>query len=240
MPCGSAVATGMRISLHNDPPVTPEEPLRNISVAATRIAPSGRVLGPGAAADGRAGHPCADHRRGVAAVRRRRDRLAGGRQVRRHGGAVGRSARRAAGDRSPTSRCGRRSSRASRFTRNATDTIGWPGRLGVMSDLADPRFLDERLAHWAETKPDDEAFTYLDRTWTWAQWDDRVRRLAGALKRTRRQARRRRRVPRQEPPGLRRADHSPPRRSARPTRSSTSGWPPTSSTTCSTTPAPRC
>lgn len=46
MPCGSAVATGMRISLHNDPPVTPEEPLRNIAVAATRVAPSGRVLGP--------------------------------------------------------------------------------------------------------------------------------------------------------------------------------------------------
>ncbi|AMO63192.1 putative TIM-barrel fold metal-dependent hydrolase [Mycolicibacterium phlei] len=46
MPCGSALATGMRISLHNDPPVTPEEPLRNISVAATRTAPSGRVLGP--------------------------------------------------------------------------------------------------------------------------------------------------------------------------------------------------
>ena len=46
MPCGSAVATGMRISLHNDPPVTPEEPLRNIGVAVTRTAPSGRVLGP--------------------------------------------------------------------------------------------------------------------------------------------------------------------------------------------------
>jgi len=46
MPCASAVATGMRISLHNDPPVTPEEPLRNISVAATRVAPSGRVLAP--------------------------------------------------------------------------------------------------------------------------------------------------------------------------------------------------
>jgi predicted amidohydrolase YtcJ len=46
MPAGSAVATGMRISLHNDPPVTPEEPLRNISVAATRKAPSGRVLAP--------------------------------------------------------------------------------------------------------------------------------------------------------------------------------------------------
>jgi acyl-CoA synthetase (AMP-forming)/AMP-acid ligase II len=51
-----------------------------------------------------------------------------------------------------------------------------------MSDLADPRFLDERLAHWAATKPDDEALTYLDRTWTWAEWNDRVRRLAGALK----------------------------------------------------------
>lgn len=46
MPAGSAAATGMRISLHNDPPVTPEEPLRNIAVAATRIAPSGRVLAP--------------------------------------------------------------------------------------------------------------------------------------------------------------------------------------------------
>ncbi|MGV0802437.1 AMP-binding protein, partial [Mycolicibacterium elephantis] len=50
-----------------------------------------------------------------------------------------------------------------------------------MSDLPDPRFLDERTAHWAQTKPDSEAITYLDRTWTWAQWNDRVRRLAGAL-----------------------------------------------------------
>src|ERR1700739_44179 len=44
MPCGVAVATGMRISLHNDPPVTPEGPLRHITVAVTRTAPSGRVL----------------------------------------------------------------------------------------------------------------------------------------------------------------------------------------------------
>ncbi|OBB40520.1 long-chain-fatty-acid--CoA ligase [Mycobacterium sp. 852002-51961_SCH5331710] len=50
-----------------------------------------------------------------------------------------------------------------------------------MSDLHDPRFLDERLAHWAKAKPDAEAMTYLDRTWTWAEWNDRVRRLAGAL-----------------------------------------------------------
>src|SRR6478609_10957927 len=51
-----------------------------------------------------------------------------------------------------------------------------------MSDLPEPRFLDERTAHWAEAKPDEEAFTYLDRTWTWSEWNDRVRRLAGALK----------------------------------------------------------
>lgn len=50
-----------------------------------------------------------------------------------------------------------------------------------MPDLADPRYLDDRLAHWAATKPDDEAIDYLDRKWTWAQWNDRVRRLAGAL-----------------------------------------------------------
>jgi acyl-CoA synthetase (AMP-forming)/AMP-acid ligase II len=50
-----------------------------------------------------------------------------------------------------------------------------------MSELAAPRFLDERTAHWAQAKPDDEAFTYFDRTWTWSQWNDRVRRLAGAL-----------------------------------------------------------
>ena len=49
-------------------------------------------------------------------------------------------------------------------------------------ELADPVFVDDRLSHWAETQPDGEAFTYLDRTWTWAEWNDRVRRLAGALK----------------------------------------------------------
>lgn len=42
-------------------------------------------------------------------------------------------------------------------------------------------YLDDRLAYWAETVPENEALTYLDRTWTWGQWNDRVRRLAGAL-----------------------------------------------------------
>ena len=50
-----------------------------------------------------------------------------------------------------------------------------------MSELPDPRFLDERVAHWAKTTPDDEAVTFMDRTWTWSQWHERIRRLAGAL-----------------------------------------------------------
>lgn len=45
----------------------------------------------------------------------------------------------------------------------------------------DPRFVDDRLAHWARETPDAPAMTYLGRTWTWAEWDDRVRRAAGGL-----------------------------------------------------------
>ncbi|MGY2873346.1 acyl-CoA synthetase (AMP-forming)/AMP-acid ligase II [Marmoricola sp. URHA0025 HA25] len=45
-----------------------------------------------------------------------------------------------------------------------------------------PTYLDDRLSHWAQTTPDAEAVTYLGRSWTWAEWDDRVRRLAGALR----------------------------------------------------------
>ncbi|MBU9766679.1 long-chain-fatty-acid--CoA ligase [Mycobacterium sp. TNTM28] len=51
-----------------------------------------------------------------------------------------------------------------------------------MSDLPVPHFLDERVARWAAVKPDEEAITYLGRTWTWSQWYDRIRRLAGALR----------------------------------------------------------
>jgi acyl-CoA synthetase (AMP-forming)/AMP-acid ligase II len=47
--------------------------------------------------------------------------------------------------------------------------------------LPDPTFVDDRLAHWAAHQPDGEAMSYLSRTWTWAQWDDRVRRVAGGL-----------------------------------------------------------
>ena len=55
------------------------------------------------------------------------------------------------------------------------------GTLCGMPQPPEPRFLDDRLAYWAEHKPDGEAISYLNRSWTWSQWNDRVRRLAGAL-----------------------------------------------------------
>ncbi len=45
----------------------------------------------------------------------------------------------------------------------------------------EPRFVDDRVSHWAATTPDAECMTYLGRTWTWREWDDRVRRAAGGL-----------------------------------------------------------
>ncbi len=44
-----------------------------------------------------------------------------------------------------------------------------------------PTTLDEPVAHWAKEKPDEIAVKYGERTWTWSEWDDRVRRCAGAL-----------------------------------------------------------
>ena len=49
-------------------------------------------------------------------------------------------------------------------------------------DAPEPRFVDDRLAWWAEHTPDAEAMTYGQRTWTWAEWDERVRRAAGGLR----------------------------------------------------------
>ncbi len=42
----SVAGAGIPFFFHNDVPVTPEEPLRNFSVAATRRSRSGRLLGP--------------------------------------------------------------------------------------------------------------------------------------------------------------------------------------------------
>jgi acyl-CoA synthetase (AMP-forming)/AMP-acid ligase II len=50
-----------------------------------------------------------------------------------------------------------------------------------MADAPEPLFLDDRLAHWAQVKPDEVAMVYLGRSFTWAEFDNRVRRLAGAL-----------------------------------------------------------
>src|SRR3954449_12781473 len=44
-----------------------------------------------------------------------------------------------------------------------------------------PTFVDDRLAHWAAHQPDGPAFTYRERSWTWREWEDRVRRCAGGL-----------------------------------------------------------
>lgn len=51
-----------------------------------------------------------------------------------------------------------------------------------MSEAPEPVFVDDRLTWWAEHTPDAEAMTYLGRRWTWAQWNDRVRRAAGGLR----------------------------------------------------------
>ncbi|WP_340540576.1 long-chain-fatty-acid--CoA ligase [Nocardioides sp. GXZ039] len=48
-------------------------------------------------------------------------------------------------------------------------------------DAPEPHFVDDRIAYWAEHTPDAEAVTYLGRTFTWAEWNDRVRRNAGGL-----------------------------------------------------------
>jgi acyl-CoA synthetase (AMP-forming)/AMP-acid ligase II len=62
-------------------------------------------------------------------------------------------------------------------TQAAAGTVG--ERLAAAPE---PVCLGDRLEHWAATTPDAEAVSYLGRTWTWAQWHDRVRRAAGALR----------------------------------------------------------
>jgi acyl-CoA synthetase (AMP-forming)/AMP-acid ligase II len=50
-----------------------------------------------------------------------------------------------------------------------------------LKDIPAPRFLDDPLTYWAAHKPDGEAMSYLGRSFTWAELNDRVRRLAGVL-----------------------------------------------------------
>ncbi|HEY1116233.1 MAG TPA: long-chain-fatty-acid--CoA ligase [Acidimicrobiales bacterium] len=58
-----------------------------------------------------------------------------------------------------------------------TSTRAWPP-----ATPPDPTYVDDRLNYWAEATPDAEAMTYLGRTWTWAEWHDRVHRCAGGLR----------------------------------------------------------
>jgi len=52
-----------------------------------------------------------------------------------------------------------------------------------MAVVAPPRveFMTDAVAHWAAVQPDAEALTYGEVRWTWAQWHDRIRRVAGGL-----------------------------------------------------------
>jgi acyl-CoA synthetase (AMP-forming)/AMP-acid ligase II len=43
------------------------------------------------------------------------------------------------------------------------------------------RLFGELLAHWARERSGDTALIFGDRSWTWAEFDERVRRLSGAL-----------------------------------------------------------
>ncbi|MCR6490176.1 long-chain fatty acid--CoA ligase [Amycolatopsis sp. OK19-0408] len=43
------------------------------------------------------------------------------------------------------------------------------------------RLFGDLLAHWARERPGDTALIFGDRKWTWAEFDERVRRLSGAL-----------------------------------------------------------
>jgi acyl-CoA synthetase (AMP-forming)/AMP-acid ligase II len=42
-------------------------------------------------------------------------------------------------------------------------------------------FITDAVAHWAAVQPDAEALTYREARWTWAQWNDRIGRVAGGL-----------------------------------------------------------
>jgi acyl-CoA synthetase (AMP-forming)/AMP-acid ligase II len=50
-----------------------------------------------------------------------------------------------------------------------------------MTDLPDARLWFDRLEHWATVQPDAHCISYQEQRCTWAEWRDRVHRLAGAL-----------------------------------------------------------
>lgn len=51
-----------------------------------------------------------------------------------------------------------------------------------MTSLPPAHLWHDRLDHWATVQPEAHCVTYLDQTYTWTQWRDRVYRLVGALR----------------------------------------------------------
>ncbi|MFI9386438.1 long-chain-fatty-acid--CoA ligase [Kutzneria sp. NPDC052558] len=47
---------------------------------------------------------------------------------------------------------------------------------------AQARLLPDLVEHWAQATPDAEAISYEGRSFTWSQWRDRIRQVAGALR----------------------------------------------------------
>ena len=62
-------------------------------------------------------------------------------------------------------------------TPSSVPETAWPP-----STPPEPTYLVDRLNHWAAATPDADAMTYLERTWTWKQWHERVHRAAGGLR----------------------------------------------------------
>jgi acyl-CoA synthetase (AMP-forming)/AMP-acid ligase II len=52
-----------------------------------------------------------------------------------------------------------------------------------MTVVAPPEmeFMTDAVAHWAAVQPDAEALTYREVRWTWGEWHERIRRVAGGL-----------------------------------------------------------
>lgn len=68
------------------------------------------------------------------------------------------------------------------IARVSTDTTSRPATGWPPATPPEPTYVEDRLNYWAEATPDAEAMSYQGRTWTWAQWHDRVHRAAGGLR----------------------------------------------------------
>ena len=47
--------------------------------------------------------------------------------------------------------------------------------------ITSDRLISDRVEKWADERPDALAITFRDQEYTWAQWRDRLHRVAGGL-----------------------------------------------------------